>query len=46
MNSIEDCAEVTLTLESKDGGANMIESLRVNRREVIHTQIATITDQP
>ena len=46
MNSIEDCAEVTLTLESKDGGPNTIDSLRVNKREVIHTQIASITDQP
>ena len=46
MNSIEDCAEVTLTIESKDGGPNKIESLRAIRREVIHTQIATIADQP
>lgn len=46
MNSIEDCAEVTLTIESKDGGPNKIDSLRAIRREVIHTQIASITDQP
>ena len=46
MNSIEDCAEVTLTIESKDCGTNKIDSLRAVRREVIHTQIATITDQP